>query len=260
MENLYSQFKLLKHADRLADWQNGKISQPIFAAFDLSDRCNNKCPQCVSVLTYGHGGGEIVSREDALGVIKQLGEYGVKGITFAGGGEPTCNPHLEKAIRTAKKEIGDVALVTNGLKLEDKIIEAVVDCCTWTRVSLDADSPELYLKTHGMPKKYFEKVVANILKLTETRERKGKKEDLTLGVTYLIGRHTAEGIYPAAKLAKNLGVDYIRFRPFFIWEGKEMALKPEETEKINRELKRCEELRTPNFAASYSTQRCNAMV
>ena len=60
-----------------------------------------------------------------------------------------------------------------------KTIEAIVDCCTWTRISLDASNPKAYEKTHGMTAKNFDRVINNISHLTTTKNKRGG--DLTFG-------------------------------------------------------------------------------
>ena len=239
MKNLYGQFKLLKHLDRLNEWQKGGLSQPIFAAFDLSNICNNRCPRCITTLTYETCDKSVVKREDAFRVISQLKDGGIRAITFAGGGEPTCNPNLEEIMRYTKNKDIEIALWTNGLKLTDRVIDTATDCCTWMRVSLDADGPELYQQTHGMNENCFNEVISNISRLTQTRAKKNKSSDeMTIGATYLLGPHTIDGIYNAAKLARDLGVDYLRFRPFFSWDAKERPFTKSEGEQVFGELKR----------------------
>lgn len=48
-QNLFTKNKLLKHLDRLDLWQQQGYTYPILADFDLTNKCNNKCPKCCSV-------------------------------------------------------------------------------------------------------------------------------------------------------------------------------------------------------------------
>jgi len=259
MEDLYNRFKLLKHLDRLVAWRNGDVPFTIFADFDISNRCNNQCPKCVSSLLYDNCDKTIVKLEDAKRVISQLKDIGGKAITFAGGGDPACNPHLEEIIRHANHGM-DVAMYTNGLGLNGRMIEAIVDCCTWMRISFDADGPEMYRKTHGMNKKAFERVLSNIEHIVKAKKETGS--ELVIGLTYLLGPHTIDGIYNAAKFSKELGVDYIRFRPFFMWEDEKrgMKYKKEEGNRIIEEVKRSMELSNKTFEVSCDLSRCASTI
>ena len=250
--NIYSQYKLLNHLDRLNNWKKGRIVFPILVDFNLTNRCNNKCPLCTSQKKDN----TTITLQDAKNIILQLAEIDVKAIGYGGGGEPTCHPKLEEIMRFTKKNCVEVALCTNGYRLSEGVMDAVIDCCSWARISLDADGPEVYLKTHGMPEVAFNKVVENMSKLVE--KKKKTKSGVVLGISYLLGSETISGVYNAAKLCKEIGFDHIRFRPFFIWENnKEIKLDKEFT---YRELRKCEGLKDNKFSISYPKDRLEAIV
>jgi len=245
--------KLLKHLDRLAMLEKEGYTYPILVDLDLTNNCNNKCPMCISSVIAPNRSMITMPFETAKDIILQLKEINVRAITFAGGGDPTCHPNLAEIIRFVKQNGMDVALFSNGYYLTEEMIDAIVDCCTWVRISLDGFDPESYKATHGMEEPAFRKVLQNISLLVKAREK--KKSKLIIGVGYILCGPTVDGIYKGAELAKDLGVDYIRFRPFFKWD-KDKKFTSEQAEKILDELKRTKELETKNFSISYSEERC----
>lgn len=254
MEDVYSQNKLLKHLDRLDSWEKTGFVYPILVDFELTNKCNNRCPLCTGPRDKDVTTMDI---EKAKRVIVQLKEIGVKAITLGGiKGDPSCHPNLEEIIRYIKQNNMEVSLVTNGYQLPEKVINAVVDCCTWVRVSLDASNPEAYKKTHGMNEEAFYQVIENLKKLVS--RKKELNQDITIGVSYLIGPPTINGIYDATEIAKNIGVNYIRFRPFFMWESKkELAVKKYET--MMEDINRAQKLNEENFIVSYAEDRCTTV-
>ena len=248
----YSQNKLLKHLDRLSMFEKNGFAYPILVDFNLTNICNNRCPLCVSSESRDK---TTVSFEDAKYVINQLKEVDVKALYFAGGGDPTCHPNLEQIIRFVKDNEMEVAVCTNGCRMPEGVVEAIVSCCSWMRISLDADNPEIYKKTHGMDERIFNQVLNNMSALAE--KRRETKSDVVLGVTYLLGPHTIPGIYNAAKLVRERGMDYLRFRPFFEWNGKKE--NEIDGEAMFKELRRCKELENEDFSVSYPEERVESM-
>lgn len=279
--NLQSKYKLLNHLDRVLELEKSGLTDPILVNFTLTNSCSHRCPLCTSRDFLDK---RMVSFEEAKDIILQLKEVGVKAIGLGGGGDPTCHPHLKEIIEFIGENEMEVSLTTNGQLLNDGIIDAAVKNCTWIRVSLDADGPQLFKRMHGMEEEAFHLVVGNIAKLVDAKRR--LNSEVVIGVTYLIGAHTVEGVYNATALAKKLGVDYIRIRPFFTWDdakkekvesaptqiemnipasiskrdGIQRVFPPKsvrepKSEEILRELQRCKELEDERFSVSYPVDR-----
>ena len=246
MENIHSKNKLLFHLDRVSAWQEKRITYPILVEFDLTNRCNNLCPLCPSANNRDK---TTVNYSDAKKVISELSEIGVKAIILAGGGEPTCNPYLEEIIQFIRGKDIEVGINTNAYKVNDSKIETIVRNCTWARISWDAHSPEIYQKTHGMNERAYNEVLNNTTKFVSSKKR--NNSGITIGVTYLLGKDTLEGIYLVAKRAKELGVDYIRFRPL---EGVP-KLNISHEKQMLFELKKAKRLNDSSFSASYREDR-----
>ncbi|UCD54972.1 MAG: radical SAM protein [Candidatus Omnitrophota bacterium] len=271
-KDLYSQNKLLQHLERLLMWKREGFAHPIFIDLDLTNRCNNRCPLCVTSQNRDQTTMPFGLAKD---VISQLKSMNVKAILLVGGGDPTCHPNLGEVIRFIKRKGLEVAINTNAYKISKDTIKTIVRCCAWVRISLDAGTPAIYKKTHAMNKKAFYQVVDNISNLVD--EKRKRKRNIVLGATYLIGPHTIEGIYDAARLCKKIGLDKLRYRLFEPEiDGTEISLSKDERKKaapvrpwsftkkekenMFNELKRCKEFEDEYFSFSYSEDRFEAVI
>ena len=195
-----------EHIGRVARWVGGENVPPITVEIDMTDNCNHRCPGC----TGGQEGVKALNQPDAI--INQLAYFGCKGLIFTGGGEPLVSPKTPEMIAHARKMGLDVALITNGSIMTGEIADTVVNNCTWVRVSLDADGPEMHEAIHGVGPEEYHRVARNIAKLVKAKKAEGS--NCTIGIGYLTDERTVGGMRTAAWQAKILGVDYIQFRPF----------------------------------------------
>jgi MoaA/NifB/PqqE/SkfB family radical SAM enzyme len=154
---------------------------------------------------------------DIKAVLRQIKAAGGKAVTFTGGGEPAVHPDIKRALAFARACGLDVALITNGLKLDKALAAAVLANCTWTRVSLDAASPEVYKATHGLGAAAWERVTANVRALTGMK--RSARSGCTIGIGFLTSPGTEKDIVPFAALGRALGVDYAQYRPFLRRHG-----------------------------------------
>lgn len=199
----FVQTKALCHLNKLVELQEKNIVAPVTCEVDLTDGfCNNKCKHCF-FSTNTKFEPVIMPKEQALLLIDELMELGVKGIEFTGGGEPLTHPDCVEIITYAVNKGLNVGLVTNGLLL-DKLGD-VVDKMKFVRVSLDAGTSETYNLVHGVDT--FEKVIRNIEFIIN---RCGGNK---IGVGYLILPYNLDDIVWAAELVKQLGARFIQYRP-----------------------------------------------
>lgn len=195
-----------QHIKRVADWANGDNVGPITVEIDMTNKCNSRCPGCAG----GRTGNE--NLPNPVGLIDQLVSLGSEGLIFTGGGEPLADKRTPEMIEYAKQEGLEVALITNGLLINEENAEIIVDNCTWVRVSLDASSADDYLKTHGLPEESFLDACNGIRTLA--RAKRERDSQCTIGVGYLTRKDLLAGMYNAAAISKLMGADYIQFRPF----------------------------------------------
>ena len=230
--------KILRHLDRIQEYKKRGMVAPLTMEVDMTNNCNNNCKGCVG----GRSNRESITLEEGLSYVSQMKDYGVKALTFSGGGEPLMNPATPKVIQHASKLGMDVALITNGLLLNQEMYAEVLPYLTWTRISLDADSPTMYERTHGLTGNVYFNVLANIRGATQFKKMNQLK--CTIGVGYLTGKDTLSGMVKATSTVKSLGADYLQFRPF---HG--------DFTPIGSELEKCVGFNDDNFRVLASTQK-----
>ena len=241
----------MKHMDRVESWKDGNVIYPVNVAINLTDKCNQRCPKCSTI----DKNDIFIPTALAKSIIRQLSELDIKSTSFGGGGDPTCHPDFAEMIRYAAKYNLEIGMATNGYVLTDDMIDAITEHCTWGRISMDAGDPETYYKVHAMKKKGFDKMIGNIAKLVKVRN--DKKSKMVFGVTFLIGEHTIDGAYKAVKMARSLGVDYIRLRHFFDWSNTQYT--NEQRQHHENILAQCKSLETDIFSVSYPADRVEAI-
>jgi len=227
--------KILSHIDRVYDWLEGKNPPPITVELDLTNRCNNNCPKCIGFRQ------PVVDLQNPKKIIKEIVQFGVRGITFSGGGEPLLHPELTDCVKYTSGLGADVAVISNGLAMTKSIAWKIKPYCTWIRISLDAFKPETHERVHGV-KGVLETVKANIKSLAKSV---GKA---TIGVGFLVSKEVLDEMLPATEFCKEAGVDYIQFRPFHY-----------DFTPIDKELKKCLKLQTDKFKVLYSKAKYDCM-
>lgn len=239
--NVFTTDKIFHHGDVLHKWSHGCNVFPITVEIDPIGACNSHCPCCV--------GGERKGRlEDNMvfSLLYKLSCGGTRGIIFTGGGEPTLHPSLPKFIKTAFDLGLDVGLITNGLRITQEII-SVVQYCKWIRVSLDASTPQDYMRSHGGTQTEFNTVCQNIARITAI--------DSTVGVGVLADNNI--DIVKAARLADRLGANYIQFRPYYEgWFGNKTKLN---VKQYREQFNAAKEIEHECFSVLESTAKFDKM-
>jgi MoaA/NifB/PqqE/SkfB family radical SAM enzyme len=174
-------------------------------------------------------------------------KWGVKGICFAGGGEPTLNPYLWKALDILKYSKFPTAIITNGTFGND-LVDSIAHTCRWIGVSVDAATAKTFEKLKK--KDMFGLVTDNIKKLVEASVRE---------VTYkfLLHPENQHEVYDAIQLARDLGCHRIHIRPvsFMNFQDHEDNY---DIEKINDQVFRGREIfETDRFRVFYIQHKYN---
>jgi radical SAM protein with 4Fe4S-binding SPASM domain len=210
----FSGDKILWHAAALDALRRGEVPPPITVELDLTNACNLNCPYCTNA-EYRTSRRESLNLEVAAGVISELADLGTKAVTFTGGGEPLLHSGVEQLIRLAQESGMDVALITNGVRLDAVDLEEIVWRLKWVRVSLDAWDQASYAKSKG--KDHWETVVENIRALVAAKRQ--AKCETTVGLGFLTDAFTSSHFPEVARLGAKLGVDYVQARPLTFLRG-----------------------------------------
>ncbi len=249
--NQFSSSKILKHIDRIYEWQKDGFSRPVTYELDMTNVCNSKCHFCFGF--YDQQNNQVsLTFQDAKSILEQIKTFGGKAVTFTGGGDPLCNDNTIEAVKYAKKLGLDIGFITNGILLNENSIKDIVSDCTWIRISLDAASKEVYLKTHCMNSNIFDNVLSNIKLIVN--EKKKQKSDITVGVGFLTYDRTVDEIVDFAKLASTLGVDYAQYRPLLKrYIEKEFNIKNQDV--IIEKIKEAAKYSNKNFSVVNSMHK-----
>lgn len=201
---------------------------PTTVEIDPTNLCNNACIWCMY-----HDFREIVPESITLdemkSIIKQLSEFGVRSITFTGGGEPLCNKDVfPQAFHLAKAAGLQVGLVTNGMFLGD-YVKDIAETCRFVRVSLDAGTAKTHAYLHGVPEHIFNDVLKNIQLLV------GKVDT---GLAFLVHPDNYTEVEKFCKIGASLGVSYVEVRPVLM-PG--LTLSNKIVDSVMEQLQRCRE-------------------
>ena len=254
--NSFNSWKGLLYSEwyqAIKDWKDDKRKEPlspIEASLDPIHSCNLKCEHC-NAASYLLKNLKQYRMEDEhlINLITFLGKWGVKGVCFGGGGEPTLHTKLNDAIEHTVKMGMKVALVTNGTLLTDKLIETCVKYCRWVGISVDSATSKTYII--GRKINLFDTTINNIKKLVG--KQKELKTNCDIAYKFLIFEHNQHEIYEACKLAKEIGVKDFHVRPGdFSHQGMGKHKKrynPYDIDLILKQFEKCHELEDENFRA-----------
>lgn len=210
MNNLLDGHKINYHPKEIADMFEGKLQAPIYVEISPTGICNHKCLFC----HYNYLGHEGKFKKGKIpSLVKEFAAMGVKSLVFAGNGEPTLHVDTIEAIVLAKSLGLDVALSTNGALLKEEHFEILAQCLTWIRFSFNAGSEENYAYVHQTKSDDFQKVIENIKKLKETKEK--TKSKITIGTQFVLIPENKDFVLQHAKMLKSLGVDYFSVKHFY---------------------------------------------
>lgn len=206
----FGALKMFGHAARIGQWLDGGLPPPVTVEMNVTNLCNHRCPGC-SFSYLVNIDKSSLDFNMATRIISQLADFGVKAITFSGGGEPLVygEERVLALVEQATNRGLDVGLITNGSRLTD---ERFLDLCQWIRVSLDGYDADTFARFHGRDDAEFARVVARLRAIGA--KKAGRRA--TLGVGFLTdeGSVARRDLPRMAEFCADLpGLDYVQFRP-----------------------------------------------
>jgi MoaA/NifB/PqqE/SkfB family radical SAM enzyme len=236
--------KLFGHLDTLAAIKRGERPAPVNVEIDLSNRCSLGCSWCHFAYTHTRGplagkvagpegavsGGDLMTWEMAFVITDQLRGAGVKSVTWTGGGEPTLHPQFNNIISHTRNLRLEQGLYTHGGHIDQERAELLKKHLTWVFVSLDECTPDAYKASKGVNR--FEAATDGIRRLVAA----GGKA--TIGVGFLLHPGNYRDIYHMVKLGKQLGADYVQFRPTVHFEQEHPGALIEDTDWLDEAILR----------------------
>lgn len=189
-------------------------ARPLKLTIDTTNVCQLRCPLCPTGLQVqdrpnGHASLETLSR-----ILDETGDQ-LFFIDFFNWGEPLLNTHLEEFIRMANDKRVVCTVSTNlSLPLTDERIHRVVTSGLREMiVSLDGASQETYSTYRRRGN--FDMVCDNLRRIVETKRKLGRTSPI-ITWQYLVFAFNEHEMDKARRMATEIGVDRILFRPAFL--------------------------------------------
>jgi len=211
---LYTKMKAFHFKDKIDSLPEtvDEILAPIHIRIKPTNVCNHNCSYCAYRADGLQLGKDMVikdqiPKEKMFEIVSDMVDMGVKAVTFSGGGEPFCYPHLQETVKKLSNTPIKFAALTNGSRLQGEVAEIFANCATWLRISIDGWDDDSYSLYRGVRKGEFTKVVNNM----ESFKRIGGK--CFLGVSVIVDRRNALHIYDFIKRLKDIGVDSVKICP-----------------------------------------------
>lgn len=228
IHNKYSHLKIFGFPEKIAAFQAGRITAPIYVRIKPTNRCSHACHWCVysdghtrpkdrpelhlqSGMHEAMKERDVMLREKALELIDDLADMGVKAVTFSGGGEPLLHPNITEIMERTHEAGMDLSIITNGQALTGERA-TMLGFGKWVRISMDYTNAEQMAASRNVPgEKSFNQVMDNIQHFAIN-----KIPDCDLGVNFIVTRENHADLIPFAGTLKSVGVENIRFSPVYL--------------------------------------------
>jgi MoaA/NifB/PqqE/SkfB family radical SAM enzyme len=202
--------KLMFHVDRVSDWLKGKNIYPIYMEVSPAGSCNHRCTYCgLDFMKYQP---RFLKTDILKERISELAQLGLKSIMYAGEGEPFLHRDIGDIICHTKQCGIDVAVTTNGTLFKPELADQILGATEWIKVSINGAAKETYTKIHQCREEDYECLMKNLEHAVKVRRE--KKHRCILGLQLLLLPDNAHEVVPLAKLAKEMGLDYLVVKPY----------------------------------------------
>ena len=202
--------KLMYHVNEVSKWLKGDMVAPIYVELGLVNSCNHNCSFCA--LDYLNNKGKSMDKEVLINNLKDMAQFGVKSIMFAGEGEPLLYPSISEVTEKAKEFGLDIAITTNGVLLTEKKTKEILKHLSWIKFSIDAGTKETYSSIHGCKEEDFPKLLENIA--FACNYKKENNLNCKIGCQFLLISENISEVESLIIKIKDLGVDYLVLKPY----------------------------------------------
>lgn len=178
----------------------GRALMPLRYSFEITHLCNLNCPYCY--VGDSRKKDELTTQE-WFNVINQLPFYSY--VTLVGG-EPLLRKDFIPILgKTAKRTLGKVNVVTNGLLINDEIIDAFIR----TKMILLSVSLDGYGETHDKNRNKegaFDKVITN---LDRFNAKKGRRRNPFVDIKTIVLENNLDDLPKIYKLCTDMNFDFL---------------------------------------------------
>ena len=214
MGRLYTKMKIFHFKDKLASLPRDQeaVLPPVHIRIKPTNVCNHNCTYCAYRASDLQLGKDMdvrasIPKEKILATIDDIIAMGVKAVTFSGGGEPFCYPHLAEVARKLADSPVQFASLTNGSRLCGEAAEIFAHHARWVRVSMDGWDSKSYAEYRKVSEGEFGKVVENM------RSFKAMGGKCYLGLSFIVDRKNAAHVYDFLSMMRDVGVDSVKVSP-----------------------------------------------
>ena len=211
MPDSYSTTKIVHHPELLERMKKREQGYPIQVQFIPENLCNQNCTFCAYRFENYKNSEEFddsksIPLSKMLEILDDAKEMGVKAFEITGGGEPLLYKHREIMFEKMIEYGFDIALVTNGTALTEKLARLIGAHLTWVRVSVDAGSAETYSSIRRVDKSHYYKALKAITLL----RKYCTKEDVAVGAGFIVTNENYKEIFEGVKILKEAGAMNVR--------------------------------------------------
>jgi len=197
--------------------ENNKIDIMI----EPTNRCTFRCPTC-----FSHQDGR-KKNDMSLGEFKKIVDRNsdlIGNISLYNYGEPLLNRNISKMISYGKRKgIRFIKVSTNGMFLNKDIIKnLLISRLDYLSISVDGATENVYNKFRKGGD--FKKIISNIKNLVVARNL--IDSNLKIEIQFIIMKHNQHQIQIFSRLARKLGVDFLRFKKLLVKRKKWSYLLP----------------------------------
>ena len=220
MPDSYSTAKIVHHPELLERMKKREQGYPIQVHLMPQNICNQNCSFCAYRLeNYKNSemfdDSEAIPLATMLQVLDDAKEMSVKAFEVTGGGEPLLYKHREVMFEKMIEYGFDIALVTNGTALTEKLARLIGAHLTWVRVSVDAGSAETYSSIREVDKSHYYKALRAIGLLRAYCT----KEGVAVGAGYVVNNENYNEIFEGVKILKEAGAMNVRISSAYTSAG-----------------------------------------
>ena len=141
-----------------------EYSAPLVVAWQLTNRCAARCLTCCEESGPDRGWDDELSREEAVGLARQIAASGAAYVAF-GGGEPLGVPHCWEVFECLFEAGLELKLETDGRYLDDAHADRLVALAPrCVQISVDGATAQTHERVR--PGSSFTATIASILRLT----------------------------------------------------------------------------------------------
>jgi MoaA/NifB/PqqE/SkfB family radical SAM enzyme len=226
---------LKKHWSRTINIFNGEILPPYEILIHTSSICNLSCKWCIgSFVSKKSNSDKLLPNNlydidnmkflvDSIIKYQKLGKnydgdtdeklFRIENVSFSGiTGEPMmAKESLLYAIEKLSESNIRVGIFTNGALMTEDMMPTLVKM-GYILISIDAGTSSTYsnLKCNSKNLNTFEILLNNIKLLNEYKKKCNSSLDINVG--YIINQYNYNEMYKLAKVLKEIGVHYLRFK------------------------------------------------